>query len=84
MVIYKDKKTGLFNGYREGSLGEEVVNIIGEDKEHYFYSWIESKEDVIRWDGYRYKLLYSCYYCFPLAIHKSRLIKWLPTQMELF
>lgn len=69
-VAYSHAKKGLFRG-ATGEIEEE--RIIGEIDDAYVYRLLKSTS----WNT-------GEPYLSPIAIHKTRLIKWLPTQMEMF
>jgi hypothetical protein len=84
MIIYLLPKKALFNGYvtkDNGSTVEAIVEklIIGETA----YDYIERLMDTVipYWDEMG---RYEAWSTTPIGIHKSRLIKWIPTQLNLF
>lgn len=84
MILYENIRTGIFHGFIEDSTKgtiEAIVEkrIIGETYDGYITEIRESS--IPMWDDMG---KYDIQMCSPVYIHKSRLIKWTITQLELF
>lgn len=84
MILYKIHKEGLFNGFVTEESGSTIeaqvkLKIIGETAYDFITRIIEC--EIPYWDeNGRYK----AQMCTAIGIHKSRLIKWIPTQLIIF
>jgi len=82
---YEIPRNGLFSvhtGIWQSSGGWENKNeahlIIGETSDCYIYKLIPSEER--RWKGSK---VVRESFMLPIGLHKTRLIRWLPTQLQL-
>jgi len=84
---WEQPKKGLFNVIKqpledtpEGLAQVQVEKlIIGENEQGFVYQLIKSGYNY--WEGD--EVIEVCY-TLPIWIHKSRLVKWIDTQLELF
>lgn len=87
MKFFTEKRKGIFKiptdeyDKHGGSWidQDEVKIIIGETDDGYVTSILETS--IPYWDEYG---RYEAYMCIPLEIHKSRFVKWISLQTELF
>jgi len=86
MIIYKNYRTGLFNGFintQKMDAVEAIVEkkIFGEDEEWFLET--EKKEKINEYDD-NWNVI-ATKKAVPIGIHKSRLIKWTSSfQLNLF
>lgn len=84
MIIYQLAKKGIFNGYvttDNGSTKPAIVEkiIIGENAYNYIVRLMDTV--IPYWDEMG---KYEAWSTTIIGIHKTRLIKWIPTQLNLF
>jgi len=92
MIRYQHPKTGLFD-IHEGSwdkekngwkIVQEERTIIGETKDSFITRFLETScgySDMTDYGGFP---AHTAYYTLAIGVHKSRFIKWIPTQITLF
>lgn len=85
MLIYKTPRKAIYNSHEgkyhpvKGWLQvEREVLVIGETADNYVYEFQESS--CPHWDELG---RYTTHYCFAVGFHKSRLVKWVTTQLQL-
>lgn len=92
MIRYQHPKTGLFS-FHEGTWDkanncwknvQEERTIIGETQDNYITEFIETSCDYSDMTDYGGFAAHTAYYTLSIGPHKSRFIKWIPTQIKLF